>query len=175
MGIPLVLVLIVTVLALLILHRASVVAFVTHLPVACVGGVAALSLNSIPVSLSAAIGFIALAGIAIFNGVVMLSRMVELERETHDVDSWAKAAAAQRFRPVVTTALVAGLGFVPMMLATGIGAEIQRPLATVVVGGLVSSTALTLLVLPVLCPWFARLFATKCVSFVNDKPSRPSQ
>ena len=122
-------------------------------PVAAVGGVLTLWLRDMPISLPAAIGFIALTGIAVMNGVVWMARARELEALGDDVSQIARRAALERARPVLMTALVAALGFVPMMLSHGIGAEVQRPLATVVVGGLVSSTVLTLFVLPVLYPW----------------------
>lgn len=120
----------------------------THVPFAALGGVVALAARGMPLSISALIGFIALSGIAVLNGVVLVSRVRELESTGCDGDQAMRAAVEERLRPVLTTALVAALGFVPMMLATGTGAEVQRPLATVVVGGLVSATAVTLLVLP---------------------------
>ena len=104
-------------------------------------------------SISAYIGFIALAGIAVMNGVVLLSVAREHEAAGRPPAEAIAAAAASRARPVLVTATVAALGFVPMMLATGVGAEIQRPLATVIVGGLVSSTALTLFILPAIYTW----------------------
>ncbi len=150
-------VLLVIVLVLLAAFRALMpVAIVfSHVPFAAVGGAVALSARGLPVSLSAAIGFIALAGVAVLNGVVMLSRIRELEEGGAAPADAARDAARQRARPVMMTALVAMLGFVPMMLAQGPGAEVQRPLATVVVGGLVTSTALTLFVLPSLYRAFA--------------------
>jgi cobalt-zinc-cadmium resistance protein CzcA len=154
--IPLVLLLIIAVLFTAFRRFTPVAIIFSHVPFAAVGGVVALTLRSLPVSLSAAIGFIALAGIAVLNGVVMLSRIRELEADGRTREQAAHEAAEQRARPVLMTALVAMLGFVPMMLATGPGAELQRPLATVVVGGLVSSTFLTLVVLPSLYPLFGR-------------------
>ena len=127
----------------------------THVPFACVGGILALTLRDLPLSLSAAIGFIALSGIAVLNGVVLLSQIDLLLAQGSGPREAAFAAAESRMRPVLMTASVAALGFVPMMLATGTGAEVQRPLATVVVGGLVSSTLLTLVILPALYPFFA--------------------
>ncbi len=121
-------------------------------PFAGVGGALALWARSMPVSLPAAIGFIALSGIAVMNGVVWVSRALELQDDGLAPPDAAKRAAHERARPVLMTALVAAFGFLPMMLATGVGAEVQRPLATVVVGGLASSTLLTLLVLPALFP-----------------------
>jgi cobalt-zinc-cadmium resistance protein CzcA len=126
-------------------------------PVSAVGGVLALYVRDLPISLPAAIGFIALSGIAVMNGVVWMSRALELEAELPGRPAEiAQRAALERARPVLMTALVAALGFVPMMLSRGIGAEVQRPLATVVVGGLVTSTLLTLVVLPALYPFTRR-------------------
>jgi cobalt-zinc-cadmium resistance protein CzcA len=123
-----------------------------NVPFAVVGGVVALSIRDLPISVSAAVGFIALSGIAVLNGVVLVSAlMTELEGEA-DVMQAVRRAAQSRLRPVLMTALVAALGFLPMALATGIGAEVQRPLATVVVGGLVTSTLLTLIILPAIVP-----------------------
>lgn len=128
----------------------------TNVPFACVGGMAALSLRGMPVSISAAIGFIALSGVAVLNGVVLLSRVLENEASGQAPAEAAESAARSRARPVLMTALVAALGFLPMMLARGVGSEVQRPLATVVVGGLVTSTMLTLLIVPSLYGWLGR-------------------
>ncbi|MCE2029683.1 efflux RND transporter permease subunit [Sessilibacter corallicola] len=122
----------------------------TGVPLALTGGVAALILRDIPFSISAAVGFIALSGIAILNGLVMVSFIRELVREKLPLDKAIIEGALTRLRPVLTTALVASLGFVPMALNTGIGSEVQRPLATVVIGGILSSTLLTLFVIPAL-------------------------
>ncbi|SPA54983.1 CusA/CzcA family heavy metal efflux RND transporter [Cupriavidus taiwanensis] len=122
----------------------------TGIPFALTGGILALWLRGIPWSISAAVGFIALCGVAVLNGLVMLSFIRSLREAGHGLDHAIRAGALTRLRPVLMTALVASLGFVPMALATGTGAEVQRPLATVVIGGILSSTALTLLVLPVL-------------------------
>jgi cobalt-zinc-cadmium resistance protein CzcA len=122
----------------------------TGIPFALTGGVLALSVRGIPLSISAAVGFIALCGVAVLNGLVMLSFIRSLREEGKSLDDAIWEGAVTRLRPVLMTALVASLGFVPMAIATGTGAEVQRPLATVVVGGILSSTALTLLVLPVL-------------------------
>ncbi len=119
-------------------------------PLALTGGVLALTLRDMPLSISAAVGFIALSGVAVLNGVVMLSFIKSLREAGMDVMQAIQQGASQRLRPVIMTALVASLGFVPMALNTGTGAEVQRPLATVVIGGIVSSTLLTLFVLPVL-------------------------
>ena len=120
------------------------------IPFALSGGILALALRGIPLSISAAVGFIALSGVAVLNGLVMLSFIRSLREGGQSVDEAVREGALTRLRPVLMTALVASLGFVPMALATGTGAEVQRPLATVVIGGILSSTALTLLVLPVL-------------------------
>jgi cobalt-zinc-cadmium resistance protein CzcA len=125
-----------------------------NIPIAATGGVVALMLRGMPFSISAAVGFIALFGVAVLNGVVMVSYFIELRRQGLGVDEAVMTGAELRLRPVLMTALVAGLGFVPMALSTGAGAEVQQPLATVVIGGLVTSTALTLLVLPALYRWF---------------------
>jgi cobalt-zinc-cadmium resistance protein CzcA len=119
-------------------------------PLALTGGVAALMLRDIPFSISAAVGFIALSGIAILNGLVMVSFIRELRREGRPLEQAISEGALTRLRPVLTTALVASLGFIPMALNTGIGSEVQRPLATVVIGGIISSTLLTLFVIPAL-------------------------
>lgn len=103
-----------------------------------------------PLSISAAIGFIALSGIAVLNGVVMLSFIRELRTQGYAIVDAVQAGASQRLRPVLMTALVASLGFVPMAFNTGAGAEVQRPLATVVIGGILSDALLTLVVLPAL-------------------------
>ncbi|MCB9603181.1 MAG: efflux RND transporter permease subunit [Sandaracinus sp.] len=152
---PLVLVGIVALLLLLFRALRPVLIILTHVPFAALGGVVALTLRGLPISISAAIGFIALSGIAVLNGVVLVSAIRREQERGVPVREAALLAGKTRLRPVMTTALVAALGFVPMMLATGVGAEVQRPLATVVVGGLVTSTLLTLLVLPVLYPKLA--------------------
>ena len=128
----------------------------TGIPFALTGGVLALALRGLPWSISAAVGFIALSGVAVLNGLVMLSFIRQLRDGGAGVDDAVRDGALARLRPVLMTALVASLGFVPMALATGTGAEVQRPLATVVIGGILSSTALTLLVLPLLYRWAHR-------------------
>jgi cobalt-zinc-cadmium resistance protein CzcA len=122
----------------------------TGVPLALTGGIAALALRDLPLSISAAVGFIALSGVAVLNGVVMLSFIKALISKGLDLEQAIMEGALTRLRPVLMTALVASLGFVPMALNVGTGAEVQRPLATVVIGGIISSTILTLLVLPVL-------------------------
>jgi len=122
----------------------------TGIPFALTGGIVALWLRGIPLSISAAVGFIALSGVAVLNGLVMISFIRNLREGGLPLDAAIREGALTRLRPVLMTALVASLGFVPMAIATGTGAEVQRPLATVVIGGILSSTALTLLVLPLL-------------------------
>ena len=122
----------------------------TGIPFALTGGILALWLRDIPLSITAAVGFIALSGVAVLNGLVMISFIRNLREGGAKLDQAIMEGALTRLRPVLMTALVASLGFVPMAIATGTGAEVQRPLATVVIGGILSSTALTLLVLPVL-------------------------
>ncbi|MBC8063640.1 MAG: efflux RND transporter permease subunit [Chlorobia bacterium] len=128
----------------------------TGVPLAVTGGIIALWLRGMPFSISAGVGFIALSGVAVLNGVVMVSAINRLREEGLSVLDAVKLGAEQRLRPVLMTAMVAALGFVPMALNTGIGAEVQRPLATVVIGGIVSATILTLVVLPVLYQWLER-------------------
>jgi heavy metal efflux system protein len=125
-------------------------------PLALTGGVAALLLREIPLSISAGIGFIALSGVAVLNGLVIIAFIEKLRSEGRSVVDAVREGALTRLRPVLMTALVASLGFVPMAIATGAGAEVQRPLATVVIGGIISSTILTLLVLPALYVLFRR-------------------
>ena len=128
----------------------------TGVPLALTGGVLALWVRGMPLSISAGVGFIALSGVAVLNGLVMLAFIRDLWHETGDLAKSVVDGALIRLRPVLMTALVASLGFVPMALNTGTGAEVQRPLATVVIGGVISSTLLTLLVLPVLYHWAHR-------------------
>ena len=126
-----------------------------NVPLAITGGLVALLLRGYPFSISAGVGFIALFGIAVLNGVVLVSYIVERRKHGLDADEAAREGAMTRLRPVLMTAMVASFGFIPMALATSAGAEVQRPLATVVIGGLVTSTLLTLLVLPAIYGWFA--------------------
>jgi cobalt-zinc-cadmium resistance protein CzcA len=128
----------------------------TGVPLALVGGIAALWLRGMPFSISAAAGFIALSGVAVLNGLVMLGAIQALVRNGLDRAAAAREGALLRLRPVAMTALVASLGFLPMALGHGAGAEVQRPLATVVIGGLVSATLLTLVLLPILYARFGR-------------------
>lgn len=128
----------------------------TGIPFAIVGGIIALFLRGMPFSISAGVGFIALFGVAVLNGVVMVSYINKLHEEGKSLAGAVRQGAERRLRPVLMTALVASLGFIPMALATSAGAEVQRPLATVVIGGLITSTLLTLLILPALYGWFER-------------------
>lgn len=128
----------------------------TGIPFAIVGGIIALALRGMPFSISAGVGFIALFGVAVLNGVVMVSFINHLREEGKSVLDAVKEGAETRLRPVLMTALVASLGFIPMAIATSAGAEVQRPLATVVIGGLITSTLLTLLILPTLYAWFEK-------------------
>ena len=126
----------------------------TGIPFAVVGGVVALWVRDIPFSISAGVGFIALFGVAVLNGVVMLTYYNTLIKEGMSIQNAVIKGSEIRLRPVITTALVASLGFIPMAVSTSAGAEVQRPLATVVIGGLITSTLLTLVVLPTLFQWF---------------------
>jgi cobalt-zinc-cadmium resistance protein CzcA len=136
-------------------HRPALLIFL-NVPFAATGGILALLVRGMPFSISAGVGFIALFGVAVLNGVVLVSFVRKLQEEQGlSPEDAARQAAMVRLRPVLTTALVASLGFVPMALATGAGAEVQKPLATVVIGGLVTSTFLTLVVIPTLYRWFA--------------------
>lgn len=128
----------------------------TGIPFALTGGIMALWLRDIPLSISAGVGFIALSGVAVLNGLVMIAFIRNLREEGRTLSTAIHEGALTRLRPVLMTALVASLGFIPMALATGTGAEVQRPLATVVIGGILSSTILTLLVLPALYQWAHR-------------------
>ncbi len=136
-------------------------------PLALTGGVAALLLRGIPFSISAGVGFIALSGVAVLNGVVMLSFIRQLREQGMPLEPAIREGALTRLRPVLMTALVASLGFVPMALNVGIGSEVQRPLATVVIGGIISSTVLTLLVLPALY----RIVHERSWKRVGEQPS----
>jgi cobalt-zinc-cadmium resistance protein CzcA len=144
----------------------------TGVPFALTGGIVALWLRDIPLSISAGVGFIALSGVAVLNGLVMISFIRSLREEGRSLDVAIHEGALTRLRPVLMTALVASLGFVPMAIAIGTGAEVQRPLATVVIGGILSSTALTLLVLPVLYRLVYRKEAEK-KAFIPSSNSNP--
>lgn len=137
-------------------------------PLALTGGIAALLLRGIPLSISAGVGFIALSGVAVLNGLVIIAFIERLRSEGRPIVEAVREGALTRLRPVLMTALVASLGFVPMALATGAGAEVQRPLATVVIGGIISSTVLTLLVLPALYVLFRRDAAGETPTMAPD-------
>ncbi|MGY8709599.1 CusA/CzcA family heavy metal efflux RND transporter [Bradyrhizobium sp. 18BD] len=137
-------------------------------PLALTGGVMALLLRGIPLSISAGVGFIALSGVAVLNGLVIIAFIERLRSDGRSVADAVREGALTRLRPVLMTALVASLGFVPMALATGAGAEVQRPLATVVIGGIISSTILTLLVLPALYVLFRRDVAHETPTMAPD-------
>jgi len=154
--VPLALVLILVLLFISLGSMPDALLVFSGVPLALTGGVAALLLRDIPLSISAAIGFIALSGVAVLNGLVIITFIARLRREGHALVDAVREGALTRLRPVLMTALVASLGFVPMAIATGAGAEVQRPLATVVIGGVISSTILTLLVLPALYVLFRR-------------------
>lgn len=127
-----------------------------NVPLAATGGILALFVRGMPFSISAGVGFIALFGIAVLNGIVLLTYITQRYKSGAALDEAVETGARTRLRPVLMTALVASLGFIPMALSHGAGAEVQRPLATVVIGGLVTSTALTLLVLPAVYLWLER-------------------
>lgn len=159
--VPVVLVSILLLLLWLFRNLRPALLILLNVPFAAVGGIVLLSMRDMPISISAAIGFIALSGIAVLNGVVLVSALVKEEENGHSAIEAARRAAQGRMRPVLMTALVAALGFIPMTVATGVGAEVQRPLATVVVGGLITSTLLTLLILPSLIPWLEKFKRAK--------------
>jgi cobalt-zinc-cadmium resistance protein CzcA len=143
-----------------------------NVPMAATGGVAALLLRGMPFSVTAGIGFIALFGVAILDGVVLIS-YIEAERaDGMDARTAAREGAERRLRPVLTTALVASIGFVPMAVSTSAGAEVQRPLATVVIGGLITATLLTLLVLPSLYPV---VLDARLPSWLRPRRSQPAE
>jgi cobalt-zinc-cadmium resistance protein CzcA len=139
--------------------REAIIVF-SGVPLALTGGVIALALRGIPLSISAGVGFIALSGVAVLNGLVMIAFIRKLREQGDRLDEAISDGALGRLRPVLMTALVASLGFLPMALNVGAGSEVQRPLATVVIGGIVSSTLLTLLVLPALYRWLHRATTT---------------
>jgi cobalt-zinc-cadmium resistance protein CzcA len=135
---------------------AAIPARVTGIPLAVTGGVFALWLRDLPFSISAGVGFIALSGIAVLNGLMIITFFNQLRERGADVRTAVWDGSLLRLRPKLMTALVASLGFVPMAIASGAGAEVQRPLATVVIGGILSSTFLTLVLLPTLYEWLER-------------------
>jgi cobalt-zinc-cadmium resistance protein CzcA len=138
---------------------------ILNVPFALIGGIVSLFLRGLPLSVSAAVGFIALFGVAVLNGIVMVSYFNKLREKGAPLDDAIRKGAEVRLRPVLMTALVASLGFIPMALSRGTGAEVQRPLATVVIGGLITSTLLTLVVLPTLYRWWEARIEAK----INDK------
>ena len=142
----------------------------TGIPLAVTGGVFALWLRDLPFSISAGVGFIALSGVAVLNGLMLISYFNLLREQGRNVPTSVREGAMTRLRPVLMTALVASLGFVPMAIASGAGAEVQRPLATVVIGGILSSTLLTLVLLPTLYEWIER----KQTTADNDSGETPS-
>ena len=152
---------IVLVIIMLLLHtslgslRLALLIFLA-VPMAASGGVIAVYVREMPFSISAGVGFIALFGVAVLNGLVWVSAAESLRNAGMAIDVVCHETALIRLRPILMTALVASLGFMPMALSTGDGAEMQRPLATVVIGGLITSTLLTSLVIPCIYPWFAR-------------------
>jgi cobalt-zinc-cadmium resistance protein CzcA len=148
--VPVTLILIIGLLVMALGSFRDALVIFSGVPLALTGGVAALLLRDIPFSISAGVGFIALSGVAVLNGLVMVSFIRDLRHQGRTLDESILEGALTRLRPVLMTALVASLGFVPMALNTGIGSEVQRPLATVVIGGILSSTLLTLIVLPAL-------------------------
>jgi cobalt-zinc-cadmium resistance protein CzcA len=142
----------------------------TAVPLALAGGIFAIALRGIPFSISAAVGFIAVSGVAVLNGLVLLASIRRRQEQGEDIGGAIFNGALERVRPVLMTALVASLGFVPMALATGTGSEVQRPLATVVIGGLITSTALTLFLLPVIC----ELLLRRREADLDSRPERKS-
>lgn len=170
--IPLSLVLIYLLLLATFGSSANALLVFTGVPLALTGGFLSLWLRGIPLSISAAVGFIALSGVAVLNGMVMISFIGNLRDQGLSLDDAIKQGSLTRLRPVLMTALVASLGFIPMALATGTGAEVQRPLATVVIGGILSSTVLTLVVLPALYRWFHEASASGETGAGNGSLSR---
>jgi cobalt-zinc-cadmium resistance protein CzcA len=154
--VPVALLLVLLLLFLSLGSAADALLVFSGVPLALTGGIAALLLRGIPLSISAGVGFVALSGVAVLNGLVTIAFIERLRSEGKPVLEAVREGALTRLRPVLMTALVASLGFVPMAVATGAGAEVQRPLATVVIGGIISSTVLTLLVLPALYALFRK-------------------
>ena len=169
MVVPIALALIFALLYLTYQHIGEVVLVFTAVPLASVGGVFALWARGLPFSISAAVGFIALSGVSVLNSMVLVTFIRHLRERGMGLDEAVEEAALTRLRPVLMTALVASLGFVPMAVSTGVGAEVQRPLATVVIGGVISSTLLTLLVLPVVYDFFGKLSFARRGAAVEDR------
>lgn len=166
--VPLCFVLIAATLYMAIGSAALTATVLTAVPLALAGGVFALLLRGIPFSISAAVGFIAVSGVAVLNGLVLISAIRKRLEDGFAPDSAVIEGAMERVRPVLMTALVASLGFVPMAIATGTGAEVQKPLATVVIGGLITATVLTLFVLPAVCGMVLRRQNTKAEATESD-------
>jgi cobalt-zinc-cadmium resistance protein CzcA len=138
-------------------HSARLAALVfTGIPFAVTGGILALLLRGMPFSMSAGVGFIAVSGVAVLNGLVLVAFIDQAHKRGQPLETAVYHGTLRRLRPVLMTAAVASLGFLPMALSISAVAEVQRPLATVVIGGIVTSTFLTLLVLPAVYPWFAK-------------------
>nr|MDJ0907434.1 CusA/CzcA family heavy metal efflux RND transporter [Woeseiaceae bacterium] len=169
--VPVTLLLIIGILVLALNSFRDALIIFSGVPLALTGGIAALLLRDIPFSISAAVGFIALSGIAVLNGLVMVTFFRDLTAQGMNTRDAIVEGALVRMRPVLMTALVASLGFVPMALNTGIGSEVQRPLATVVIGGIISSTLLTLVVLPAL---YSIVHGGQDRASVSERGSRPS-
>jgi len=142
-----------------------------NIPFALVGGIAALWLRGMNLNLSASVGFIALFGVAVLNGVVLVTSINQLREQGLSIRDAVVSGARRRLRPVLMTALVASLGFVPMAISTSTGAEIQRPLATVVIGGLFSSTILTLFLLPIFYEWMAKGRDQAALDSLQEQPA----
>jgi cobalt-zinc-cadmium resistance protein CzcA len=174
-AVPVALALILVLLYLTFGRVGEVLLVFTTVPLAAVGGVAALWVRGLPFSVSAGVGFIALSGVATLNGMVLVSFIRHLRERGLGLDAAVEEAALERLRPVLMTALVASLGFVPMALNTGVGAEVQRPLATVVIGGILSSTLLTLFVLPVLYDLVGRVLHEKVAHPTGSSAPEPSR
>ncbi len=145
-----------------------------NVPLATTGGIFALAVRGMPFSISAGVGFIALFGVAVLNGLVLMSATRRLREEGCSAEDAAQQSAESRLRPVLMTALVASFGFIPMALSTSPGAEVQRPLATVVIGGLMTSTVLTLLVLPTVYVWLEKRYPVVPSPLIRDIPSPAS-
>jgi len=143
-------------------------------PFAVTGGIFALAVRDMPFSISAAVGFIALSGIAVLNGIMLISFINQLRGEGRPLHDAVLEGSLTRLRPKLMTALVASLGFVPMAIATGAGAEVQRPLATVVIGGIISSTFLTLVLLPTLYEWISSTRTSAPARYGSDTIAAPN-
>ena len=147
----------------------------TGIPLAITGGILAIWIRGMPFTISAGVGFIALSGVAVLNGLIMISYFNSLREQGRSLHDAVREGALTRLRPVLMTALVASLGFVPMAIATGAGAEVQRPLATVVIGGIISSTFLTLILLPTLYEWVEKRKGAVQVEPISTSPTTPEE